>query len=373
MITRYFNIDEHLKPARVLIIYGARRVGKTTLLQSYITKSQLKCKFDSGDNINLSHIFDSQDFTSIFNYVEGYEMLVIDEAQQIKNIGMGLKILVDHKPQLKIIVSGSASFELSQKLGEPLTGRKTVITLYPISQIELNSRMNKHELMQQLNNFLIYGSYPEVIMANTANNKRKILTELTNSYLLKDILMFDKVKNSKTILNLLKLLAFQVGNLLSFNELAVQLKINVRTVERYIDLLEKTFVIYRLTGLSGNLRNEITSKSKYYFYDNGIRNSIIMNFNELNLRNDIGMLWENFVIIEFLKKNSFMNPFINRYFWKDYAQHEIDYVEEHNGEFVAFECKWAEKKYKFPVDFLEKYKPTDTHIITNKNYLNFIL
>lgn len=374
MITRYFkNLNEIMLPRKVLIIYGARRVGKTTLLNELLKKCNLKYKIDSGDNIRIQQILGSRDFNQILEYASGYDLIAIDEAQQIHGIGMGLKILVDNLPDLKIIATGSSSFDLSQNIGEPLTGRKKVITLLPISQNELLSIYNKFELREKLNEYLVFGSYPEILTTKNKKDKIEILDELVNSYLLKDILILEKVKSPKLLMDLLKLLAFQVGNIVSINELACQLSVNVRTIARYLDLLEKTFVIFNIRSYSQNLRKEIAKKSKYYFWDNGVRNAIIMQFNDIDNRNDIGALWENFIIYERIKKTSYQRIFCNRYFWRNYNQQEIDMIEVHDSIMYAYEIKWQKGKASLPSDFIKHYSKIDYSIINKKNYMDFII
>ena len=253
-------------------------------------------------------------------------MIAIDEAQKIKNAGWGLKIMVDEIPGIKIIATGSSSFELAGQVGEPLTGRKINLTLYPVSQMELRNLYNNYELESRLEEFMVYGSYPEVVANDDVDEKRRILNEIVGSYLLKDILEMEKVKGSKVLLDLLRLLAFQVGNEVSLSELGRQLGLDYKTVERYLDLFEKSFIVYNLRGFSRNLRKEITKKSKYYFLDNGIRNAIIANFNPFNLRDDVGALWENFMFTEMIKSGSYKNRYANRYFWRTWDQKEIDYI-----------------------------------------------
>ncbi len=275
MIPRFFaHLENYLKPSRVLIIYGARRVGKTTLLENYLASTPYRYRLDSGDNIRIQELLSFLEFDRILEYAQGYDLIAIDEAQEVQNIGKALKILVDQCKEIRIIATGSSSFDLAQSVGEPLTGRKKTLTLYPLAMIELQQRYNRYELREHLEDFLIYGLYPEVIEAEGKEEKIIILNELVDSYLLKDILTFDTVRSPKVLIDLLRLLAFQIGQMVSYHELATQLQVDVKTVSRYLDLLEKTFVIYRLGGLSRNLRKEITSKAKYYFYDIGIRNGI---------------------------------------------------------------------------------------------------
>lgn len=325
----------------MLVIYGPRRVGKTTLLQNFLKQTALKYKLDSGDNIRTQQILNSQDFGQILSYVEGYELLAIDEAQNIPNIGMGLKIIVDQVPGIRVIVTGSSSFELAGQVGEPLTGRKLTLNLYPMAQSELLSVYNRFELKEKLADFLVFGAYPEVLQAQTQRARIEVLTEIANAYLLKDILVFDRIKNSRTLLDLLKLLAFQVGSEVAITELATQIGVDVKTVKRYLDLLEKAFVVYRLNGFSRNLRQEVSNKSKYYFLDNGIRNALIAQFNSLDQRNDHGSLWKNFIMGERIKYRTYRSLHANIYFWRTYQQQEIDLIEEHSGKLHGYEFKWS--------------------------------
>jgi len=370
----YEPLETHIQTGKALLIYGPRRVGKTTLLQSFLKNTSLKYKLDSGDNFRTQQILSSQDFDQILSYVEGYELLAIDEAQNIPNIGMGIKIIVDQRPDIRVILTGSSSFELAGQVGEPLTGRKQTLTLYPLAQSELLSSFNRFELRENLESFLIYGSYPEVVQASTQKQKVEVITEISNSYLVKDILAFDRVKNSKTLLDLLKLLAFQVGSEVSLSEIGTKIGVDYKTVQRYLDLLEKAFVIVRLGGFSRNLRNEITNKSKYYFMDNGIRNSLIAQFNGLSQRNDIGQLWENFVFIERLKHRAYQSIYANIYFWRTYNQQEIDLVEDHDGKLHGYEMKWStQKTFNAPQQWQEAYKNSNYEIISPETYQKFIL
>jgi len=375
MFTRaYEPLEDHIQPNKVTVIYGPRRVGKTTLLQKYLDQTPLKYKLDSGDNIRTQQILSSQDFAQILAYAEGYELLAIDEAQNIPNIGMGLKILVDQVPGLKVLVTGSSSFELAGQVGEPLTGRKLTLTLFPLAQSELLPTHNKFELREKLPDLLIYGMYPEVLLAPTSQARIEVLTEIANAYLLKDILTFDRVKSSRTLLDLLKLLAFQVGSEVSLNELGTQLGVDTKTVQRYLDLLEKAFVILRLGGLSRNLRQEVKNKSKYYFMDTGIRNAVIAQFNSLDMRNDVGALWENFMVMERLKFRTYTPLYANMYFWRTYDQQQIDLVEERGGKLYGYELKWSQKKpASRPSNWTGAYPDAEYSVITPANYGDFVL
>ena len=368
----YQNLENYLENGRVLLIYGSRQVGKTTLLTEFLEKTNLKYKLASGDDIRTQEILSSQDFSKILQYVSGYKLLAIDEAQRIPNIGLGLKIIVDQKPDISVIATGSSSFELAGQTGEPLTGRKKTLTLFPLSQIELSNIYNDFELIEKLPEYLIFGGYPAVLTKENKEDKIVILNEIVNSYLLKDILELEKVKGSKTLLDLLRLLAFQVGNEVSLSELGRQLAIDSKTVARYLDLLEKSFVLFNLRGYAKNLRKEVTKKSKYYFYDNGIRNAIISNFNDLNLRDDVGRLFENFLVCERLKNQSYNKIFANNYFWRTWDKQEVDWIEEREGKLFGFEFKWTESKSRSLKSFMDNYGNTETKTVNRENYLEFI-
>ena len=373
MLPRYYEkVEGFIPDKKVLILYGSRRVGKTTLLKKMLASSGLKYKIDSGENIRVKEILGSGDFELMAEYVEGNQVVAIDEAQEIPEVGKGLKILVDQFPGVKIIATGSSSFDLSQKIGEPLTGRKKVLKLFPFSQGELLLHFTKFELKNNLSDFLVFGSYPEIITSKNRQEKVEILDELVSSYLLKDILSLDKIRNPRVLFNLLKLLSLQTGNLVSVNELATQLQVDGKTVNRYLDLLEKTFVIFRLGAFSSNPRKEITKKSKYYFFDNGIRNGVIMQFAPLDLRNDIGQLWENFMVSELYKRNSYLKLFQQFYFWRNFNGQEIDMVVEKDGKLNTFEFKWKKDSGKLPADFRKKYGNAHYQVISQKNYLEFL-
>jgi len=370
----YDNLNLLLKPNKVLVVYGSRQTGKTTLLKKFLTENEgnFKYRLDTGDDVNIQIVLGSGDVKKIMDYAKGYDLIAIDEAQRIRNIGMGLKILVDQLPDIKIIVTGSSSFELAGQIGEPLTGRKTTLTLFTLSQIEMGRLFNDYDLRSRLEEYLIFGSYPEALTSETLQDKKKVLDELVGSYLLKDILELEKVKSSKLLLDLLRLLAFQVGSEVSLSELGKQLGIDSKTVARYLDLFEKSFVIYNLRGFSRNRRKEITSKSKYYFFDNGIRNAIIANFNPLELRDDIGKLWENFLVAERLKKQAYQGIFANNYFWRTWDQKEVDWVEEREGRLFGYEFKWKSKSRKASSAWTDSYPDAALEIINQENYLEFV-
>jgi predicted AAA+ superfamily ATPase len=371
-IDRAIKLDSSLVPGKALIMYGPRRAGKTTLLKSYLASCGLRYRLETGDDIRIRHLLGSGDLKQIVAFAEGFDLVAIDEAQQIPGIGLGLKILVDHLPKLRIIATGSSSFDLAGAVGEPLTGRKRPLTLFPISQMELKQKFNSYDLRQRLEDYLVYGSYPEIAVAGGRKEKIELLEELAGSYLLKDVLALERIRSSRTLVDLLKLIAFQVGNEVSLNELATQVKLDVKTVGRYLDILEKGFVIIRVGGFSRNLRNEVTSKAKYYFLDNGVRNAVIGQYNLLDARNDVGTLWENFVVAERLKKRSYTWIYGTFHFWRTYDGQEIDYVEERDGGLFGFECKWSSnQRHKPPKKWRETYPEATFELVTPDNYLDF--
>lgn len=367
----YRNLEAYLKPNKVLVIYGPRQVGKTTLLNDFLSQTHYKYRLEGGENVKVQEIFQSQNFDTLKEFARGNELIVIDEAQKIRGIGLGLKILVDQVPGIRVIVTGSSSFELAGQVGEPLTGRKTTLTLFPISHLEIDK--TPFELEEKLQEYLIYGKYPEVVTATSRQEKQDLVNDLAESYLLKDILELEKVKSSKVLLDLLRLLAFQIGSEVSLSELGSQVGLDYKTVRRYIDLFEKAFVIYPLEGFSGpNQRKHIAKKSKYYFYDNGIRNAVINSFNGLSLRDDVGKLWENFLVTERFKKQAYRKIYANNYFWRSKNQQEIDWVEERGGELHGYEFKWGDKTAKEPKQWKQENPKANFTIITPKNYLDFI-
>lgn len=373
MIKRIYNdLSKYLKPNKVLILYGPRRVGKTVLLESFLQNSGLKYKLDDGGDISVQEIFNSLSIEKIRAWAQGYDLIAIDEAQYIEQVGNGLKLLVDQVPGITVIATGSASFDLANKVGAPLTGRDITLHLYPVAQLELLQQTTKYELAQKREEYLIYGSYPEVLTLTTLAEKAAYLRSIIDSYLLRDILALENVKGSKVLLDLLRLLSFQVGSEVSLTELAQNLSIDPKTVGRYLDLLEKSFVLINLRGYSRNLRKEITTKSKYYFYDNGIRNAVISNFNPLNLRDDVGKLWENFLVVERLKKQAYHSIFANNYFWRTWDQKEVDFVEEREGKLFGYEFKYSPNKTKIPKEFIATYPSAKLEVINPENYLDFL-
>lgn len=373
-IKRTVQISDYLQKGKVLILYGARQVGKTTLVKQFLRESTLKYAFFTGDDLSFASDFASCDLRMINNMVHGLDLLVIDEAQKIINIGTALKLVVDHFPDLFVIVTGSSSFDLANTTEEPLTGRKNLITLFPLAFMEIAQNITPYEANRRLEEFMIYGSYPEVFLAKNNHQKEKRITEIKNSYLIKDILEFQLLKRSQVILDLLKLLAFQIGNQVSTVELGKQLGLDYKTVQRYLDLLEKSFVLISLHGFSRNLRKEVSKMNMYYFMDLGIRNAVIANFNPLDMRNDVGQLWENFMFIERLKRNAYRSQTVNYYYWRTYDQKEIDLIEERGGNLIGFEFKWnPSKKVKAPKEWLESYENTSWELITRDHFSEFVM
>lgn len=366
------NLGRALSSGKAVIIYGARRTGKTTMLQQFLPGVSEPYLMVSGEDIAVQGYLASQSIEKLSDFVGTNRLLIVDEAQKVQNIGVNLKLIVDHIPGIKVIATGSSSFDLARSVGEPLTGRKTTLKLFPMAQMEIGQIEKRHQTDANLESRLIYGTYPEVVLANDNRMRENYLREIVSSYLYKDVLELDGVRHSSKISRLLQLIALQIGKEVSFTELGTSLGMNKNTVERYLDLLEKAFVIQRLSGFSRNLRKEITKNSRYYFLDNGVRNALINNFNPLDLRNDAGELWENYIVMERLKRQEYMNLQANNYFWRTYSQKEIDFVEEREGKLYGFEIKWGAASAKPPKLWLETYPNATWQLINRKNYLELI-
>lgn len=366
------NLSAMLAPGKVCVIYGSRRVGKTTLLKVFLKSITYKYLFVSGDDITVRDWLESQSIQKLKDFVGENKLLVVDEAQRIRQIGLNLKIIVDHIPGIQVIATGSSSFDLARDIGEPLTGRKSTLKLYPLAQMELSELEERHETASKLESRLIYGSFPEVVLSNNKAGKEDYLNELANSYLFKDIPELEGIRHADKLIRLLQLIAFQIGKEVSLNELGTQLGMSKNTVEKYLDLLEKTFVIFKRKGYSRNLRNTISKNHRYYFFDTGIRNVLINNFNPLNLRDDVGVLWENYIVAERMKRNEYTRNFLSSYFWRTYSRAEIDLVEEQNTALKAFEIKFTPKKLSAPAEWKKHYPNATFEIISKDNYLDFI-
>ena len=365
------TLEQQVTPKKVVVIYGPRQIGKTTLLTKFLEKKS-NYLLVSGEDIDIQHYLSSQSIVKLGTFVGSNHLLIIDEAQKIPNIGLNLKLLVDHFPQLSIIATGSSSFDLANQIGEPLTGRKKTLKMYPLSQIELGQIENPATTRAHLEERLIYGSYPEVVLMQNDQARKIYLQEIVSSYLYKDILELDGVRKSNQLIKLLQLLAFQIGKEVSITELGKRLGLNKGTVEHYLDLLEKAFVLVRLSGFSRNLRKEISKRDRYYFYDVGVRNAIINQFNNISLRNDVGELWENYLIIERLKKQEYKKILSNNYYWRTYNQDEIDWVEDRDGILHGYEIKWKAVSVKQPPAWQRIYPQAQFTVINQDNYLNFI-
>lgn len=367
-------LQDHLLPGKVLVLYGPRQVGKTTLARELLAAISLRSRFVNADELVYREALSSQSRNILGDVLGDAELVVIDEAQRIPNIGLNLKIMVDSFPQVAILATGSASFELANRISEPLTGRSFTFTLYPLSYQEVGQYFGAIEARAQLERWMVWGGYPAILTTQDARLRERLLNELVGAYLYRDILEIDGVRKSAKIVDLLRLLAFQIGQEVSVNELAASLALNRQTVEKYLDLLEKVFVIYRIGGYSRNLRKEVTKNARYYFYDNGVRNSLIQNFNPLGLRNDVGQLWENYMMAERMKANQFNDRFVNRYFWRTYDQKEIDLVEEYGGDLYGYEFKWQSEEIRKSVRkaFLEAYPGAKLTTVSRQNYEEFL-
>ena len=365
------QITSDLNKGKAIIILGPRRVGKTTLIKSIESHSGTPSLFLNCDEPDIRPLLENVTSSQLKFLIGNNKLVLIDEAQRIKNIGITLKLLVDNFKDIQVIASGSSALELANEINEPLTGRKKEYHLFPISTGEMVNNSSVLEEKRMLEQRLIYGFYPDII--NNPDDATESLLELSSNYLYKDILSLESIRKPALLENLLIALALQIGNEVSYNELGQLLNSDPKTVENYINLLEKCFVIFQLSSFSRNLRNEIKKGKKIYFYDNGIRNAIIKNFNPIQLRQDIGALWENFLMAERVKSDYYKKRLVNRYFWRTRQQHEIDLVEETGGKLLAWEFKWNEKsKSKVSPSFLLTYPEASGHIINKENYLNFL-
>ena len=368
------RVEERMKPQKVMLIFGPRRVGKTFLLKQIVQSFKGKSLMLNGEDADSIAMLEPISIANYRHVLEGMDLLAIDEAQHIPDIGKKLKLIVDEVPGIRVIASGSSSFDLKNQAGEPLVGRGTQFVLLPFSQQEIATVESPIESKRNLEARLIYGSYPEVVMLDTFAEKKEYLNDIVESYLLKDILAVDGIKNSAKIRDLLRLVAYQMGDELSFEEVGKQLGISKNTVERYLDLLQKVFVLYRLGGFSKNLRKEVTKSSKWYFTDNGVRNAVIRNFEPLSLRTDSdrGALWENYIITERMKRNQNERLGLEFHFWRTYDKQEIDLIEIGSGVMNAFEMKSGKKSPSAPKAFAEAYPEAQFTVVNMNNYSDYI-
>lgn len=365
------NIEKQLSRQKVTLLLGARRVGKTALLKVIAGNYGDECLWLNGEDADTVRVLENRSVANYKRVLEGYSLLIIDEAQQIPDIGRKAKLMIDEIKPLHIILTGSSAFDL-QQAGEPLVGRTLSHIMFPLSQQEIKSRENLLQTRQNLEERLIYGAYPETVTLTTLAEKQQYLQELVNTYLLKDILAFENIRNPQKLKDLLTLLAYQAGNEVSVDELGRNLGLSKNTADRYLDLLSKVFVIYPRNGFSRNLRKEVVKSHRWYFTDNGVRNALINQFQPLAMRQDTGLLWENYWIGERLKFNTYRKHTVNSYFWRTYDQQEIDLIEEKDGRISAFECKWKNKPVKIPPAFAGAYPEADFRVVHPENYLDLI-
>ena len=364
-------IQAQLFKGKAIILVGSRQVGKTTLLGELVRQSDKRILSLNCDEPEVQTILTDTNVAKLRTIIGNNELVVIDEAQKVNNIGLTLKLIVDNIKDVQVVATGSSAFELRNRLNEPLTGRKFEYQMYPISSGEFIDTFGLLEEKRTLENRLVYGSYPDIIMH--PEDARRYLTELTQSYLYKDVLSLDSLRKPQLLDKLLQALAFQVGSEVSTNELARTLQTDNKTIDKYLDLLEKCYVIFRLGGLSRNLRTELKRAKKIYFYDNGVRNAVIQQFAPVALRNDMGALWENFFISERMKRNHYSGHYCNSYFWRTTLQQEIDLIEESDGAMTAFEMKWnPSKKVSFSKSFTDAYNVKETVVISPDNYLEYL-
>lgn len=369
------KLKEKVRPQKVLILLGARRVGKTELIKKFVSlPGNENHLLLNGEDQSVIDAFSQRTVSNYKRIIGNSPLLIIDEAQHIPDIGPKLKLIVDEIPTVAVIVTGSSVFDLQNRLGEPLVGREVTMQLFPLSQMEFSNSENLIETRNKLEERLIFGAYPELEHISSWEKKSDYLEGLVGSYLLRDILAYNGIRKSDKIMDLLRLVAFQVGKEISLDELANSLKgISRNTIESYLDLLTKVFVLYNVRGFSRNLRKEVTKTSRWYFYDNGIRNAIIRNFNPLQMRMDKGELWENYLMAERLKHNSYTGRRANQYFWRTYDQQELDLVEEVNGTLSGYEFKWNPKKsHRAPGGWKKAYPEASFEVITTDNYLDFV-
>lgn len=368
------HITEQLQAGgKIVLIYGARQVGKTTLVQHVLETLPYRSLAINADELRYVDVLSSRDLRRLRGLVEGYDLLFVDEAQRIPEIGVNLKLLADHLPELRLVVTGSSSLDLASKVQEPLTGRTWMHRLYPIALGELAPLHNPFELDDMIEDRLIYGSYPEIFALSGDLQRREYLQNLATSYLYKDILEIGGIRHSQRLRNLVRLLAFQIGNEVSLTELGSQLQMSKETVAAYIDRLEQSFVVFRLGGFSRNLRKEVRRHDKIYFWDLGVRNVTIDNLKPLSERNDVGPLWENFVIAERLKRLHYRRELASLYFWRTYSGSEIDIVEESGGQISAYELKWGRARGRSQDAFLAAYPDAAFDIINRENYRAYLV
>lgn len=366
-------VQESLVPNKVVVLLGPRRVGKTVLINQLLEETIDPYLLLNGEDIATRELFTRRSVENFLQLLDSKRLLVIDEAQKIPDIGRSLKLMIDEIPGLRVLITGSSAFDVENYTGEPLTGRKFTYHLHALADSEYDQIHPLPIRKDKLHERLVYGNYPELLQLTTKAQKNRYLNDLVNSYLLKDILAFEQIKNSDKIGSLLRLLAFQVGSLVSTTEIGQQLGMSGNTVSKYLDLLSKVFIVHRVGGFSRNLRKEVTKTSRWYFFDNGIRNILVANVNPLALRNDVGQLWENYVISERIKFQQYSGMIVNNYFWRTYDQQEIDWVEERGGQLYGYEFKWSTRKQpKPPKGWRGNYPEAEFTVINPDNYADWV-
>lgn len=367
------EILEDIGKQKILMLYGSRRVGKTNILENIKAKYGDTALYVTGEDMDVQSILKNRTIKNYKLFVGNNKVIIIDEAQYIEEIGLCLKLMIDQIKGITIIASGSSSFDLSNATGEPLVGRNYTFRLYPFAQQELKQIENLIDTKGNFEERMIYGNYPELVYLKTKQEKERYLQEIVNSYLLKDILALENVKDAASLKKLLQLLAYQVGSEASINELANTLNISQKTVDRYLDLLSKVFIIYPLMAYSTNQRKEIVKSKKWYFTDNGLRNALIKNYSVLEFRNDVGALWEQYCINERIKFNLYKKRDVQYYFWRTYDGQEIDIIEVEGEKIEAFECKFSKEKIKTPAAFAKFYPDVKVTVLNKNNYLDYIM
>jgi hypothetical protein len=372
--TRKFKIQDFITKGRVLVVYGPRRVGKTTLVKQYLDSldKNIKSVYLTGDDFDLQDLFRSGSKTKLINFANQYEVIVVDEAQMIPNIGLGIKMIIDELPEKNIILTGSSALLLSEEVGSPLLGRHFERKILPIYFSDIDG--SDFDKKNNLESLLIYGSYPEILLTNDNSEKEMRLREIVKSYLFKDAFIKEGIKSSEILINIVKTLAFNIGREISLNEIARNVNTDQKTVIKYIDILEKVFIIKKIYAFSNNKGNEIRKNVKYYFYDVGIRNAIVSQFQSLSNRDfkDSGHLFENYIFMEMYKKEIMKNPYFNEiFFWRNNKDREVDIVIVDNNKVKAYECKWRDIKVAF-TDFLENYPKAETFVISKDNMEEFL-
>lgn len=366
------SLGKWLVPGKVLVLYGPRQSGKTTLVKKFLRSFNGKSLLATGEEADMAELLQSRSVRRLTDFFSGIDLFVLDEAQMIPDVGLGLKMLVDCLPSLRVMATGSSSFELANRVGEPLVGRKHTLLLYPMSVWELTRQFGFAAVEKRLDEHLVYGSYPAVYTAGNLTERQSVLQELAESYLFRDIIAFESIRNSDKIRQLLRLIAYQIGKEVSLTELGTQLGLSRQTVERYLDLLQKSFILFRRGGFSRNLRSEITKTCRYYFWDNGILNAVNNQFQPLAFRADAGALWENWAVAERSKRNAYAGRRPNSYFWRTYTQQEVDLIEEGDGRLDAFEFKWGSKKPRAPKLWSSTYPKSSYRVVSREDFRTFL-